>query len=334
MHLLKRIAFVVIAMLCMHQGTSRADAVEDRIAQAKRHYEIGSHAFGEAMQTTRVDEQIAFYQTALVEFKSAYTLSPRPALLVNIGLCLHRITLISTDATVQEENDREAVRKLREYMQLVPDASDSASVIALITEWERGLVARREQARLAREAERAKAETAKAQRERAEADRKRVEADKARHTAESERNVTEAARRAQADRDAQRVVAELKIESELHRGNDRETELAHYPLGPGIGLIVVGVVSIGGGAVLSSIAKSDSSTVSNGSGEFVDCCASAAAREPHLANAGIALDVIGPALAITGVALTIWAAHGRSGINKRYLSPAPAGNSLNSVITF
>jgi tetratricopeptide (TPR) repeat protein len=132
----------------------------------------------ESTQTTRTDESLdqaarltfqaareAFsngdYETALDRFTQAYSLSPRPVLLYNIGVTLDRL-----------RRDEEAVARFTEYLERVPDAPDRAEVEARIRVLQRAIDERRAQEAAREEQERiAREEAERLERERQERER-------------------------------------------------------------------------------------------------------------------------------------------------------------------
>ena len=146
------------------------------VAQAQTDPPAGQAA--ESTQTTRTDESLdqaarltfqaareAFsngdYETALDRFTQAYSLSPRPVLLYNIGVTLDRL-----------RRDEEAVARFTEYLERVPDAPDRAEVEARIRVLQRAIDERRAQEAAREEQERiARDEAERLERERQERER-------------------------------------------------------------------------------------------------------------------------------------------------------------------
>ena len=98
---------VGVLIVCIPFSAARAQD-EDPEARARRLYEVGEAAFAQGE-----------YEVALDLLGSAYELSPRPALLYNMGVCADRL-----------RRDAEAIEHYDGYLARFPDAPNRADVEA------------------------------------------------------------------------------------------------------------------------------------------------------------------------------------------------------------
>ncbi len=101
------LACAVALMVFVPFGAARAQD-EDPEARARRLYEVGEAAFAQGE-----------YEVALDLLGSAYELSPRPALLYNMGVCADRL-----------RRDAEAIEHYDGYLARFPDAPNRTDVEA------------------------------------------------------------------------------------------------------------------------------------------------------------------------------------------------------------
>jgi tetratricopeptide (TPR) repeat protein len=113
-----RIVRAVLAalILCSFAGAARADDDQDA---ARLHFQVGQSYYDEAN-----------YTDALKEFREAYRLSKRPALLYNIGLCHEHLGQLE-----------EAVAALDRYLRERPDATDRGIIEQRMSNLKRRLAA-------------------------------------------------------------------------------------------------------------------------------------------------------------------------------------------------
>jgi tetratricopeptide (TPR) repeat protein len=96
------------SMLDTGRGVLHAQAQESPDDRARRLYQAGEAAFDEGE-----------FEVSLRLLRSAYQLSPRPALLYNMAICADRL-----------RRDQEALQLYDEFLERVPDSATRASVEA------------------------------------------------------------------------------------------------------------------------------------------------------------------------------------------------------------
>lgn len=246
---------------------------DPNLGEAKIHYDSGAAYYAGG-----------HFEEAVREFKAAYELSRRPAILFNLAR-----------AETKLGREEEAIKYLKRYLDESPDAADAPSVRSEIEAREKGLTERKQLARVEAEAEQA--------RKQAEQARKQEQA---------------------AAAHAQRAEEEV-----------RTARLALHPRWPGWLLIAVGAATVGAGIGLGVYATHEAGIVSDGGasapgkeavawgGDF----AHAESLGTTLYRAGVALDVVGGALAAGGVGLLVWAMKGAAA-DKARAWIAPAGNGF------
>lgn len=125
-----------------------AEAEEPSVEEAKRHYGAGAVAY-----------EKGDYATAVEEFRKAFVASHRAEILFDIARAETRLG-----------NERDAIEYLKEYLKMMPDAPDAASVEAEVAAREKALAAAEAERRAAADAAaaRKREEEARAQARRAE----------------------------------------------------------------------------------------------------------------------------------------------------------------------
>lgn len=99
-----RWVLLLVSLLALHGASARAETLN--IEAAKNHFGAGKAYYDERR-----------WEDALREFKEAYRLSKKPALLYNIALCNERLLRYE-----------EAVEVLRNYLRIDPNAEDKAGI--------------------------------------------------------------------------------------------------------------------------------------------------------------------------------------------------------------
>lgn len=126
--------FCFASMLMSSFASAQPEDGSEPIAPASNEYDAD---LDEAARLTFQRAREAFdagrYEDALVRFRQAYELSPRPTLLYNIAATLDRL-----------RRDEETVVALRAYLDAVPNAPDRTEVEARIGVLEASLAERRE----------------------------------------------------------------------------------------------------------------------------------------------------------------------------------------------
>ncbi len=136
---------------------------------------------------------------------------------------------------------------------------------------------------------------------------------------------------AQAEAERARRAAE---EAEARRADEKRREAAAHRLRlrwAGVGLVVAGAAIAGGGVACGLVAQSASDEVMNGGGPFNPQFVELEKRGNLLAPLGIALDVVGAAVAITGAALIGLSFRAPAEAPRAWLAPTGSGLALGGV---
>jgi tetratricopeptide (TPR) repeat protein len=214
------------------------------------------------------------YEDAVKEFELAYRLSNRPALLFNIAR-----------AEAKLGHDENAIAFLKRYLEERPDAPDAPSVMAEIEAREHAIAN-------ARAMKKAEAEAAE--------ERKRAE-ELAHRAAEDERR--EQARQKEEHRAAeQRTTAAVVAPAPAPAPSPAKLRMRKV----GYGLVAGGAVVAVVGVVLGVLAQQAGSTVHDGTGAFTSSLQSSESNGLTYQASGAALDVVGAAAAVSGVAMIGW----------------------------
>jgi tetratricopeptide (TPR) repeat protein len=238
------------------------------------------------------------YQQASSEFELAYRLSQRPALLFNIAR-----------AEAKLGHEEAAIAFLRRYLEERPDAPDAAAVMAEIDARQQAMA------------------SAKAQQQ--------AEADAAEARLRADTMAREQARRDEERLREQAVPPQSHTLTRVPPPEPTPPPMSgarRLERNAGIGLLVAGPVVAAVGIGLGVLAQQTANTVSGKTGDFSTCCASLQSRGQASQSAGIALDVIGAAAAVSGAVLL--GLSYRAGPSGARAWLAPSGRGVIAGATF
>ncbi|HZS37763.1 MAG TPA: hypothetical protein VFF06_13090 [Polyangia bacterium] len=269
-----------LVMLLLALAGARAVAAEPAISpEAKRHVDLGMQHY-----------EAGRYQDAIGEFELAYRLSQRAALLYNIAR-----------AEAKLGHDDAAIAFLRRYLEERPDAPDAPAVRAEIEARESAIASGKAKRQAEADAAEARMRADALAREQARRDEERLRLEAQQPalrqnaaTAPEGAAATNANGATNASGATNAANGASSIESDSAARVERRAGIALLVAGP-----VLAVVGIG----LGVLAKQSGDDVSSRSGDFAANAASLESRGQAAQSAGLALDVIGGAAAVTGAVL-------------------------------